>query len=127
MTEVYHEGLIYTCVECAYQAAKTLSLEESREFIGLTPGQAKRKGRKIGLRPDWEKVKLSIMHDIILSKFTRNKTILGKLLQTKNTKLIEGNNWNDTFWGVCNGKGENHLGQILMQVRDELRVLKSIC
>ena len=33
---------------------------------------------------------------------------------------IEGNTWNDTFWGVCNGQGQNWLGKILMLVRSEL-------
>ena len=38
--------------------------------------------------------------------------------------LEEGNTWHDTYWGVCNGKGKNKLGKILMQVREELKLDK---
>lgn len=40
---------------------------------------------------------------------------------TGDAELIEGNNWGDTFWGVCNGRGENMLGKLLMEIRDYLR------
>ena len=40
---------------------------------------------------------------------------------TNNEELIEGNTWNDTYWGVCNGRGQNHLGKILMKVRSLLK------
>ena len=43
------------------------------------------------------------------------------LIGTEDVELVESNNWNDTFWGVCNGKGKNHLGKILMEVREELK------
>ena len=43
------------------------------------------------------------------------------LLNTDNAKLIEGNWWGDKFWGICNGVGENNLGKLLMEVRDEIR------
>ncbi len=33
-------------------------------------------------------------------------------------EIVERNTWNDTFWGVCKGKGENHLGILLMEIRD---------
>jgi predicted NAD-dependent protein-ADP-ribosyltransferase YbiA (DUF1768 family) len=35
--------------------------------------------------------------------------------------LIEGNTWNDRYWGVCRGTGKNRLGQILMRIRSEIR------
>jgi len=43
------------------------------------------------------------------------------LLDTGDQELVEGNTWNDTFWGVCRGEGQNNLGKILMKVRMELR------
>lgn len=114
-----YEGIIYPSVEHAYQAAKTLDQSIRMEFLPLNAAQAKRKGRKIKLRADWNDVKLIIMYQLIRTKFTHHdlKTLL---LDTQDAKLIEGNTWGDTFWGVCNGVGQNHLGQILMRVRNEL-------
>ena len=43
------------------------------------------------------------------------------LLSTEDSSLVEGNDWNDKFWGVCQGKGLNHLGRILMKVRKEVK------
>lgn len=111
----------YTSVEHAYQAAKTLDLED-REKIRkvLYAREAKRLGRKVALRKDWEEIKLLVMRSLLEQKFTKNST-LGLLLQnTGPQELIEGNNWGDTFWGVCRGVGENHLGKILMEIRSEL-------
>ena len=73
------------------------------------------------LRNDWEKVKDEIMYNICLCKFTQNEELKQKLLNTGNAELIEGYTWNDTYWGICRGRGKNHLGKILMQIREELR------
>ena len=43
------------------------------------------------------------------------------LLTTGDRELIEENHWGNTFWGVCNGIGENNLGNLLMVVRDKLK------
>ena len=68
-----------------------------------------------------KEVKTNIMYDICLAKFTQNQDLKEKLLKTGNAILIEGNWWNDTYWGVCNGIGENNLGKILMKIREELK------
>ena len=62
------------------------------------------------------------MYEIVKAKFTQNEALTQKLLQTGDMPIEEGNAWNDTFWGVDirTGEGENHLGEILMQVRKEL-------
>ena len=75
------------------------------------------------LRADWEDVKLSIMEDIVRAKFTQNEDLKQLLLATGDLVLEEGNTWHDTFWGVDvkTQEGENHLGRILMRVRQELR------
>ena len=85
--------------------------------------QAKSLGRMVNLRDDWEFVKVNIMLEITRAKFEQNLELAEKLLATGNAMLVEGNHWNDTFWGVDarNGKGENYLGKILMCVRRELR------
>ena len=111
----------YPSVEHAYQAAKTLDPEE-RRVIRTTPQSnlAKKLGQYIAIRPDWEDVKLWIMSDLVWQKFSNNKELKDKLLATDSVELIEGNWWNDTYWGICKGVGQNNLGKILMAVRYEL-------
>lgn len=60
------------------------------------------------------------MRTLVREKF-RNPLLRAMLLATEDVELVEGNSWNDTFWGVCKGVGLNWLGQILMKVRDECR------
>lgn len=122
---VYLNGVPYRTVEHAYQAAKTMVASE-RDAIRRcsTPRQAKRMGRKVTMRSDWELVKLLVMTYLVNQKFKTGE--LGQWLKdTGDAELIEGNTWGDKFWGaVRNGErwvGENHLGKILMQVRKELR------
>jgi hypothetical protein len=85
-----------------------------------TPGESKKLGRRCPVREDWEEIKLSVMEELVRSKFS-NPKLSQKLLETNDKLLVEGNTWGDTFWGVCNGRGENHLGKILMKVRSELK------
>lgn len=113
------EGVLYPTSEHAFQAAKTLDPKE-RETIrkATTAGQAKKLGRQVTLRSDWMKVRLQVMETCLRSKFSHPDMML--LLQaTKGRQLSEINWWNDTFWGVCRGKGEDHLGKLLMRIRDE--------
>ena len=120
--EVILDGVTYPTVENAYQAAKTLDLEKRKEFIGVSPGFAKRLGQRLELRPDWSGVKLNIMKQLNEQKYMR-PDLRKKLCDTYPQDIVEGNTWGDTFWGVCDGKGSNHLGQILMSVR--LQILLS--
>ena len=85
----------------------------------MSSSKAKRAGRSLHLREDWEVVKDSIMEEFIYQKFSK-KEFKDKLLATGLATLIEGNTWNDTYWGVCNGAGFNRLGKILMKVRGAL-------
>ena len=118
--QVEFEGMNFSNVEAAFQAAKCLDLKERERFFGLSGGQSKKLGRRVELRSDWEDVKIDIMRQVLKSKFTQNPELGEKLIATGNTELIEGNNWNDRFWGVCRGVGQNHLGKLLMEVRAEL-------
>ncbi len=110
----------YPSVEHAYQASKTLDRKKRKEILRMTPGQSKKFGKKLQVREDWDLVKLDIMYDLILQKFRKDNLLRDKLLKTMGRELQEGNTWGDYFWGVCSGQGENHLGKILMRVRDEL-------
>jgi ribA/ribD-fused uncharacterized protein len=118
---VEYEGITYPSVEHAFQAAKTND-EQERKMIreALSAGKAKRLGKKVKLRKDWELVKIGIMEELIRKKFM-NKQLREMLLKTGDKILIEGNDWNDTFWGVCNGKGQNNLGLIIMKIRGEIK------
>ena len=118
---IFYDGILYPTVEHAFQAAKTTVFIQ-RIIIAnkKTPGQAKCAGRKVTLRDNWDDIKLYIMKELIILKFT-NPKLKSALLNTKDAELIERNTWNDTYWGICNGIGENHLGKILMEVREMLR------
>lgn len=118
-TPVTIDGITYPTNENAFQALKCP--ERAREFVDLTPGQAKRLGRRVALRPDWDDVRLDVMYALNKQKFSENPALRERLLETGDRELIEGNTWRDTFWGVCNGAGENHLGRILMRIRQEIR------
>ena len=118
---VHFEGLTFSNTEAAFQAAKTLDMEEREKFVGLSPLIAKRKGRRVKLRSDWEAVKIEVMREVLRCKFSQNPELKAKLIATGDSELIEGNNWNDRFWGVCRGKGQNHLGRLLMELRAELK------
>jgi len=115
------DGDVYPSVEHAYQAAKTFDLS-LRRFIKQqdTPGKAKRAGGKITLIPDWDIIKLEVMHDLLIQKFAQ-EPFRTKLINTGDAYLEETNWWKDKFWGVCNGIGENHLGKLLMKIRKDLQ------
>lgn len=117
-------GVHYTCAEAAFQAVKLADKSARKMFEGLTGSEAKKLGRKIQLRPDWESIKINVMRWIISEKFKQNPELRMKLYRTRNFELIEGNTWGDTFWGVCNGKGRNWLGRILMEYRDENPIVR---
>lgn len=116
-----YDGVDYPTAEHAFQAAKTLDHNQRLNVAMLdTPGEAKKYGKTVKLREAWDDVKVGIMGEIVLAKFIQNPDLAQKLIATDDIELIEGNTWNDTFWGVCDGKGENNLGIILMLVRDYL-------
>jgi ribA/ribD-fused uncharacterized protein len=119
-----HDGIIYPTTEHAFQAAKTLDFKERFE-ISKIPGdrasQAKYAGRALkNIRPEWETAKTRIMYELVLLKFVLNQGLRWKLLDTYPNKLVEGNTWGDTYWGVCKGVGENKLGSILEIIRQQL-------
>ena len=116
-----NEGsLTFPTNEHYFQAMKTLDLTERIAIARAgTPGQSKRMGRSVKLRSDWEDIKLSVMETALRLKFA-DPELAAMLKATGDEELVEGNWWNDTFWGVCNGVGENNLGKLLMKIRAEL-------
>ncbi len=133
-SEFWYKGKLWPTVEHAFQGAKCYSNDADREKIrtAKTPGEAKRLGRKVKLRTDWEDVKVDVMRECLLRKFLYNDALLQMLLDTGNEVLIEGTTWHDNFWGTCscpkctNIQGKNMLGRLLMEVRDNYRAGKYI-
>lgn len=116
--DISYEGVVYPTVEHAYVAAKTLDLaQRQRVFDFKTPGQVKK--YKPDLRPNWDSVKLSIMLSLLRQKFSVSY-LRKALFDTGSAELVEENDWGDTYWGVSKGRGANHLGRLLMQVRAEI-------
>lgn len=121
-TIIKYDGILFTSVETAFQAAKTMDMELRKRMARYTPAEAKRAGRHLNLRPDWESVKEDIMYELLKKKFQSDAFgYKSKLLETGDAELIEGNTHKDTYWGVCGGVGKNRLGYLLMKVRDTLK------
>ena len=121
--KVWYGGYWFNTVETAFQAAKCEITSSISYFVKYSPREAKKCGRLGQIRSDWEECKVSIMGALLRQKFT-NFNLKHRLIETNPHKLIEGNTWGDRFWGCVreNGKwvGENHLGKLLMEIRNEL-------
>ena len=118
---ITYNGLTYQNNECAFQAQKTLDESKREEFTHCSPKDAKHLGKRVELRSDWEEVKFDIMKDIVKAKFEQHPELVQRLLATGDTPIVEENTWGDRIWGVCNGYGENRLGRILSDVRNEYK------
>jgi ribA/ribD-fused uncharacterized protein len=118
---IQYDTISYPTVEHAFQASKTLIVENKTKICNAkTPGEAKRLGKEVELRPDWEHIKLTVMENLLAQKFITGSDLGTMLVSTGFRDLIEGNTWGDSYWGTCNGKGENHLGKLLMKIRSEI-------
>ncbi|MBR3518285.1 MAG: NADAR family protein [Lachnospiraceae bacterium] len=118
-------GITYQNAEAAFQAQKVTDKKVQQAFSVLNPYEAKRRGRRVALRPDWEEVKVGLMQEIVDAKFDQNPDLAEQLLKTKDAYLEEGNCWNDRIWGTVGGEGLNLLGKILMKTRDRLKKQKN--
>ena len=123
---IQHNGRIFRSVEHAYQASKFEEITPIVEEIqnSKTPGEAKKLGKKYKhlVRKDWNEINLQIMEELVRKKF-QDRELRRKLLATGEQTIQEGNWWHDEFWGYNfhTGKGLNHLGKIIMKIRDEIR------
>lgn len=120
---VEYNGRAYKSAEAAFQAQKCADPADSIAFENLSALDAKKLGRKVDMRPDWDDVKVRVMYAIVLDKFERNEDLRIQLLGTWGMILVEGNDWGDRFWGVdiATNQGDNMLGQILQAVRAKLK------
>jgi ribA/ribD-fused uncharacterized protein len=126
ISEFTYNRTKYNCVEIPFQAAKAKN-DSDKVLIEScsTPADAKEIGGRIELKNNWEAIKYVIMLNIVTAKFKGNKMLIDKLLATGDSILIEGNTWNDDCWGSCWHNetviGKNHLGIILMRVRNKYK------
>lgn len=128
-SKIEYDGYTYENAEAAFHAQKNSSTFYKHMMQFQDASMAKKEGRRIRLREDWEEVKDSIMYEVVKAKFTQNKLLREELLATKDMVLIEENTWHDNYWGVCSCNrcknkihvSSNNLGKILMKVREELR------
>lgn len=128
MCHIEFDRISYKSSEAAWQAQKCIHEADRKKFSNLSPSAAKKLGRQVKLRNDWEKVKYQLMIDVCYAKFSQNKDLADVLLSTGEAELIEDTSgWHDNIWGDCrctkcrNVKGQNLLGKALMEVRERLR------
>jgi len=116
---IIYNGVVYNfhCSEAAYQAMKCP--ERIDEFTELNGPKSKALGRKVELRSDWSSVLIDVMRYVINCKFRQNPELAERLMAVEG-EIVEYNEWKDTFWGVYEGVGENHLGRLLMELRNDL-------
>jgi predicted NAD-dependent protein-ADP-ribosyltransferase YbiA (DUF1768 family) len=70
---------------------------------------------------DVDSVRIDMMRRCLRAKFKRNSQCRKLLLSTYPSDLVEASPY-DTFWGVGRrGDGQNHLGTLLMDLREQLR------
>lgn len=128
--KIFFEGICYPTLEHGYQASKFF--EQSKKLSLLQeckfPGQAKRWSRRFLCRADWLEVRNDVMLDLLRLKFPHpaspkqsdeQRKLSQQLIDTGDAELIEANTWGDRYWGVYRSYGENMLGKMLMQIRDE--------
>lgn len=115
-------GKTFASVEHYYQANKAARIEDFEMIrTASTALLAKRLGQAVQIIPDWDAIKIKVMRTALKEKFKDPKLRL-LLLETKNETLVEENWWGDTFWGVdARLGGENMLGRLLMEIREEIR------
>lgn len=116
--EVQFSGFHFKSAESAFQAMKVIDTHARAAFVPLNAWQAKKLGRRVQLRADWEEVKDDVMYQVLLSKFSGR--LASRLRLTYDSELIERNHWGDRYWGVYKGEGLNKLGLLLMRVREEV-------
>lgn len=122
LVEIEYEGIKYPSVEHFYVAMKTTDIELRKEISELeTSGKAKRFGRTMSIRSDWDDIKVQIMEYGLRQKYSQ-EPFKSKLLSTVGLDIEEGNTWNDTWWGVNldTGEGKNILGKLIMKIRGEI-------
>lgn len=122
------EGKHWPTSEHYFQAQKfagTAHEEEIRQAPTARRAAAMGRQRWRPLRGDWEDVKLRVMRRAIRSKFMNYPDLLALLLSTDDEDIVEATKA-DGYWGCgSDGRGQNMLGKLLMELRAECRTGKA--
>jgi ribA/ribD-fused uncharacterized protein len=127
LVDVEYNGVVYPSVEHAYMSAKSDDPQWKSYCANrnISPSDVKKNSTHVRLVNNWNRLKLVVMEECLRSKFNK-EPYRSKLLTTDNENIQEGNVWNDVFWGVDltvnPNKGENHLGRLIMKIREELQI-----
>mgnify|MGYP003479058629 CR=1 FL=1 len=115
------QGIRYNNVGSAFHASKYTDEAERKILSRMSAEKVVKKSVDCTPSIEWEESKLDIMESILLAKFDQNPSLKKRLIETDGCILINGNNKHETYWGVdlYSWKGENHLGKILMTIRDK--------
>lgn len=122
---ISYKGYTFINAESAFQSQKQPDIAD--QFVGLSGPEAKRKGCKVHIRPDWDSAKDEIMLEVLRAKFL-NKDMRSRLLNTGDAYIVEGNGYHDNYWGYCTCSNcalkdkHNKLGIMLMKIRDECKM-----
>lgn len=124
--KVNYDGEIFPCVETAFQYAKCADENEKEKFINdrgyyVNGFVARKIGQQVKLREDWKYARLEIMYKLLEDKFCHNEKLRQALKDTGDRWIQEDNDWGDTFWGVYNSVGENMLGKMIMEIRQNIQ------
>jgi ribA/ribD-fused uncharacterized protein len=113
-------GQEFNTTENLYQAMKCNDYEDFVTIANSSPALAKKLGRQVKLVKNWDLIRLQTMEFVQLLKYEQ-PTLRNLLIETGDAYIEETNHWNDIFFGVCNGIGENHLGKIIMKIRKHIK------
>jgi ribA/ribD-fused uncharacterized protein len=116
------EGRFFDCAERAYQFGKPIKPEVA-EWLNAAPSPdlcaiVAHSLLSYHIRKDWQVIKIKRMRDVLYAKFAQNLELAKQLIETKPAELVE--NSSNSFWGIGkNEKGQNMLGKLLMELRDQ--------
>ena len=120
-----YQGMKFYYTETFFVAMKTLDIYQRDIISKMKPGEAKKFGRRLKLRSDWEDIKVKVMKFALEKKFATGTSWYKKLKQTKDEYIVETNYWHDNIWGNCichkcqDIPGQNILGKLLMEIREK--------
>ena len=121
------DGILWPTTEHYFQACKfteQADIDAVRE--AKTPFLAAQIGRERhrSFRSDWDQARDPVMLEALRAKFTQHEDLRTLLLSTGEARLVESatvDNEVNRLWGEVNGRGQNMLGQLLMELRTNLR------
>jgi len=118
-SQLTYDNITYNCLATAFLGNLVTDITQKKMIAKSAPSRATimvvNSDEKKNLS---EEKQLELMYELCKIKFS-DESLKKELLNTNNEELVNFTTWNNTFWGITNGEGKNHLGKILMRIRDE--------